>query len=85
MGTTKILLNETIYKSRVQAMENRDKVTKYLTWGIFEYSMKNNERVISHMLSTEDSTKEISLSSLTPEQNNALTEKGYWQCIHDGR
>ena len=85
MDTAKVLLNETIYRSRVQKMEHRDTVTRYLTWGLFECLMRNNERVLGHMLSTEEFTEEIPVFSLNAEQDQALAEKGFWQCLHDGK
>ena len=83
MKTKKVLLNETIFRTKAQAME-KNTVTRYLTWGIIEYECIDHKYVTQHMIGTEDSTEEIPIFALTHEQDKAIAQKSYWQCLHDG-
>jgi len=84
MNTMKVLLNETIYRTKTYYLENNT-LTRYRTWGIYEYSIKDDEKIIGRMVDMEDNTDEICVASLKPEQVNEITEKGFWQCLHNGK
>ena len=83
MKTKKVLLNETIYRTKKQAME-KNTVTRYLNWGIIEYECVDHKHITKHMIGTEDTTEEVPIFALTSEQDESIAEKGYWQCLHDG-
>ena len=83
MDTVRILLNETIYRTKT-CYQKDNTFTRYATWGIYEYVKEDNERILSRLIDLEDATEEVCAATLKPDQVQDVLKKGYWQCSHNG-
>ena len=87
MSQVKVLLNETLYRTKEQFKNDigDNNITRYRTWGYFEKTLRNGIEFLGPLIKIEDISEDICPASLSTTQIQAILENGFWQCLHDGK